>query len=97
MSRAAASSAGTIRSGASCPTTSSARFTHRLGSLHAVHIPGASQPLSMWHRELPHELTPAAYMALHMDELERFAAEMPVDILSHPTLLPLPLRELPCG
>ena len=65
-------------------------------SQHAsVHIPGASRPLSMWHRELPSELTAAAYMSLHLDELERFAAEMPVDILSHPTLLPLPIREPP--
>src|SRR6185312_628631 len=55
----------------------SARFTHKLGSLHAVHIPGVSRPLSMWHRELPNELTPATYMTLHLDELERFAAEMP--------------------
>jgi histidinol phosphatase-like PHP family hydrolase len=77
------------------PHDLSARFTHKLGSLHAVHIPGVSRPLSMWHRELPNELTPAAYMTLHLDELERFAAEMPVDILSHPTLLPLPIREFP--
>jgi histidinol phosphatase-like PHP family hydrolase len=77
------------------PDDLAARFTHKLGSLHAVHIPGASQPLSMWHRELPNELTPAAYMALHLDELERFAVEMPVDILSHQTLLPLPIREFP--
>lgn len=77
------------------PADLSARFTHKLGSLHAVHIPGARRPLSMWHRELPNGVTPAAYMALHLDELERFAAEMPVDILSHPTLLPLPIRELP--
>jgi histidinol phosphatase-like PHP family hydrolase len=77
------------------PSDLSARFTHKLGSLHAVHIPGMSRPLSMWHRALPNELTPAAYMSLHLDELERFAAEMPVDILSHPTLLPLPIRELP--
>ena len=71
------------------PSDLSARFTHKLGSLHAVHIPGASRPLSMWHRELPSELTAAAYMSLHLDELERFAAEMPVDILS------LPIRALP--
>jgi histidinol phosphatase-like PHP family hydrolase len=77
------------------PSDLSARFTHKLGSLHAVHIPGMSRPLSMWHRALPSELTPAAYMLLHIEELERFAAGMPVDILSHPTLLPLPIRELP--
>jgi histidinol phosphatase-like PHP family hydrolase len=72
-----------------------ARFTHRVGSLHAVHIPGEDGWFSMWERALPAGLTPAAYMTLHIDELERFAAEMPVDILAHPTLLPLPIRELP--
>jgi histidinol phosphatase-like PHP family hydrolase len=77
------------------PDDLAARFTHRLGSLHAVHIPGASRPLSMFHRTLPEALTPAAYMAHHLDDLERLAAEMPVDILAHPTLLPLPLRNLP--
>ena len=34
-------------------------------------------------------------MTQHIDELERMAAEMPVDILAHPTLLPLPIRNLP--
>lgn len=77
------------------PDDLAARFTHRLGSLHAAHVPGASRPLSMFHREVPKELTPAAYMEFHLDNLERLAAEMPVDVLSHPTLLPLPFRELP--
>jgi histidinol phosphatase-like PHP family hydrolase len=49
----------------------------------------------MFHRTLPDGLSPVAYMAYHLDELERFAAEMPVDILAHPTLLPLPMRTLP--
>jgi histidinol phosphatase-like PHP family hydrolase len=77
------------------PDELAARFTHRIGSLHAVHIPGASRALSMFHRALPDGLTPAAYMAHHLDDLERLAAEMPVDILAHPTLLPLPIRPLP--
>jgi histidinol phosphatase-like PHP family hydrolase len=34
-------------------------------------------------------------MAAHLDDLERFAAEMPVDILAHPTLLPIALRATP--
>jgi histidinol phosphatase-like PHP family hydrolase len=71
------------------------RFTHRIGSLHAVHLPGENDWFSMWERALPENLTPAAYMTYHIDELERFAAEMPVDILAHPTLLPLPIRDLP--
>ena len=73
-----------------------ARFTHRIGSLHAVRIAGETRlDLDVGARRCPTELTPAAYMAHHIDELERFAAEMPVDILAHPTLLPLPIRELP--
>jgi histidinol phosphatase-like PHP family hydrolase len=49
----------------------------------------------MFHRALPDELSPAAYMRHHLDNLEQLAAEMPVDILSHPTLVPIPLRNLP--
>jgi histidinol phosphatase-like PHP family hydrolase len=69
------------------------RFTHRLGSLHAVPIPGGGL-VSMFQGELPAHLTPDAYMEIHIAALEQFAAEMPVDILSHPTLLPIPLRAL---
>jgi histidinol phosphatase-like PHP family hydrolase len=77
------------------PDELAARFTHRLGSLHALEIPELDRPLSMFQRQLPNELTPAMYMTHHLHNLERLAAEMPVDILSHPTLLPLPLRDLP--
>jgi histidinol phosphatase-like PHP family hydrolase len=70
------------------------RFTHRLGSLHA--IPGVDGVMvSMFHGDLPPGLTPDAYMDIHVAALERFAQEMPVDILAHPTLLPVPLRALP--
>ena len=34
-------------------------------------------------------------MDAHLDNLERFAVEMPVDILAHPTLLPMALRKRP--
>ena len=34
-------------------------------------------------------------MDIHLDNLERFAREMTVDILAHPTLLPLPFRHIP--
>lgn len=71
------------------------RFTHRIGSLHAVRVGRDEHWQSMFTRSLPDELTPAAYMAHHLDELERMAAEMPVDILAHPTLVPLPIRNLP--
>ena len=77
------------------PNDLAARFTHRLGSLHAAHIPGARRPFSMFQRDVPQEISPAVYMEFHLDNLERLAAEMPVDILSHPTLLPIPFRELP--
>lgn len=68
------------------------RFTHRVGSLHAVPVQGR-----MVHafRRFPASLTPDAYMEAHVEALEAFAAEMPVDILAHPTLLPIPLRKLP--
>lgn len=76
------------------PTDLVARFTHRIGSLHAVPIPGADTPLSMFHRSLPDGIAPAAYMLLHLDALERMMSEMPIDIMAHPTLLPLPIRNL---
>jgi histidinol phosphatase-like PHP family hydrolase len=76
------------------PDVLTRRFTHRLGSLHAIPVDGQTM-ISMFHGSLPPGLTPDRYMDLHVAALERFAAEMPVDILSHPTLLPLPLRPLP--
>jgi len=76
------------------PPTMVRRFTHRLGSLHAIPVDGATM-VSMFHGSLPPGLSVDAYMDLHVAALERFAAEMPVDILAHPTLLPLPLRPLP--
>lgn len=77
------------------PDELAARFTHRIGSLHAIPLPGGDRPLSLFSRLLPDGLTPDVYMEAHLDALERFAREMPVDILAHPTLLPLPYRELP--
>ena len=69
------------------------RFTHRLGSLHAIKLHDGS-----WFRafsaQLPRGLQPAQYMEAHVSSLEALAAEMPVDILSHPTLIPPPLRVL---
>lgn len=70
------------------------RFTHRVGSLHAVELAGGAQ-LHMFARRWPSGLTPDAYMDAHVDSLERFAREMPVDVLAHPTLLPIPLRQRP--
>ena len=70
------------------------RLTHRLGSLHAVQLPGGRW-VHMFQQRLPTGLEAQAYMDAHVDNLERMAAEMPVDIHSHPTLLPRQLRERP--
>jgi histidinol phosphatase-like PHP family hydrolase len=69
------------------------RFTHRLGSLHAIWMPDGTL-VHAFSRRFPN-VTPDAYMQAHVENLERFAREMPADILSHPTLLPLTLRRLP--
>jgi histidinol phosphatase-like PHP family hydrolase len=85
------------------------RLTHAVGSLHAVVLPGAvaaagapgtftvrgQAAMHMFQREWPAGLGVDAYMDAHVATLERFAREMPVDILAHPTLLPIPLRARP--
>src|SRR5689334_17441479 len=70
------------------------RFTHRVGSLHAIWLPDGTRVHS-FARKLPTGLTHETYMNAHVDNLERMAREMPVDILAHPTLLPIPFRALP--
>ena len=70
------------------------RFTHRVGSLHAIHLADGTL-VHAFGRRIPDGLTPRAYMNAHLDEVERFAAGMPVDILAHPTLVPIALRPLP--
>jgi histidinol phosphatase-like PHP family hydrolase len=69
------------------------RFTHRLGSLHAIRLPGGHF-YRAFNPALPPGLDAAAYMEAHVSSLESLAAEMPVDILAHPTLVPLALREI---
>jgi histidinol phosphatase-like PHP family hydrolase len=69
------------------------RFTHRVGSIHAIHLADGTQ-IHAFGRRIPDGVTPRAYMSAHLDELERFAAAMPVDILAHPTLVPISLRGL---
>ena len=71
-----------------------ARFTHTVGSLHAVFLPVGGR-VHMFQRGWPDGLETDAYMDAHVDNLERFAREMPVDLLAHPTLLPHPLRSRP--
>ena len=76
------------------PDDLTSRFTHRVGSLHAVQLAGGEW-LHMFQRSFPRDLSLDDYMEAHLASLERLAAEMPVDILAHPTLLPLSLRAMP--
>ncbi len=70
-----------------------ARFTHRLGSLHAIRLRTGDLVHAFSRRQPP---VPAdEYMRAHLASLETLAREMPVDILSHPTLVTLPFRQLP--
>jgi histidinol phosphatase-like PHP family hydrolase len=75
------------------PAATVRRFTHRLGSLHSIRL-SSGQWFRAFSPELPEGLTPAAYLEAHVASLEALAAEMPVDILAHPTLVPPPLRQL---
>jgi histidinol phosphatase-like PHP family hydrolase len=70
------------------------RFTHRVGSLHAIYLADGTL-VHAFGNGLPGGLTPRAYMDAHLAEVERFASEMPVDILAHPTLVPFALRRIP--
>ena len=69
------------------------RFTHRIGSLHAVRLPNGSL-VHAFARRAPADLAPDDYMWAHLASLEQLAREMPVDILAHPTLVTLPFRSL---
>lgn len=69
------------------------RFTHRLGSLHAVRMPNGSL-VHAFSKRRPTGLTVDAYMNAHTESLEQLAREMPVDILAHPTLVTIPFREV---
>jgi histidinol phosphatase-like PHP family hydrolase len=70
------------------------RFTHRIGSLHAI-VLSRGELVYAFSRRFPIDLTPDEYMEEHVASLERFAREMPVDILAHPTLVPVALRAYP--
>lgn len=63
------------------------RFTHRLGSLHAVRLPDGSY-VRAFTRQLPPGLTVAAYMEAHVTSLEHLVVDMPVDIVAHPAIAP---------
>jgi len=70
------------------------RFTHRVGSIHAVRL-GDGTIVRAFSRRVPDGLDANAYMDAHLDYLETFAREMPVDILAHPTLIAMTFREHP--
>jgi histidinol phosphatase-like PHP family hydrolase len=69
------------------------RFSHRVGSLHGIWLPNG-ELVYAFSRRFPN-ITADEYMESHVENLERFAREMPVDVLAHPTLLPLALRRIP--
>lgn len=71
-----------------------ARFTHRIGSLHAVTLDDGSL-VRMFQKELPPGMTRAAYMAHHVASVEALADTMPIEIFAHPTLVPHELRAVP--
>lgn len=76
------------------PDDLAARFTHRLGSLHAIFLDDGTL-VHAFSRKFPASLSPEAYMQAHIANAERLAATMPVDILAHPTLVTLALRSVP--
>jgi histidinol phosphatase-like PHP family hydrolase len=69
------------------------RFTHRVGSLHAIRLSNGNF-FRAFSSALPEGLTISQYMTAHVASLEALAGEMPVDILAHPTLVPPPLRTI---
>lgn len=69
------------------------RFTHRVGSLHAVRLLNGSY-FRAFSQVMPADLPPHVYMEAHVASLEALAGEMPVDVLAHPTLVPPPLRTI---
>jgi len=70
------------------------RFTHRLGSLHAIYLDDRTL-VHAFSRRFPPSLTRDAYMDALVANAEALAATMPVDILAHPTLVNLTLRDVP--
>ncbi|HEX4931692.1 MAG TPA: hypothetical protein VFV33_00850 [Gemmatimonadaceae bacterium] len=76
------------------PPAIDARFTHTIGSLHAAWLPNGELQ-RVFTRRWPDGLAPHTYLVALVDNLARLAREMPVDVVAHPTLLPLPIRAIP--
>jgi histidinol phosphatase-like PHP family hydrolase len=70
------------------------RFTHRIGSLHAISLHDGTL-IHAFSRRFPADLETSAYMKAFVENLEQLAREMPVDILAHPTLVAMGLRSRP--
>jgi len=76
------------------PEDLAARFTHRLGSLHAIYLDDRTL-VHAFSQRFPAALTRDEYMDALVANAEELAITMPVDILAHPTLVNLTLREVP--
>ena len=76
------------------PDDLAGRFTHRLGSLHAIYLDDRTL-VHAFSRRFPASLTRDEYMDALVANAEALAGTMPVDILAHPTLVNLTLRDVP--
>src|SRR5512143_3729173 len=76
------------------PDDLAARFTHRLGSLHAIYLDDRTL-VHAFSRRFPPSLSADTYMDALVANAEDLAARMPVDILAHPTRVNLTLRHVP--
>jgi histidinol phosphatase-like PHP family hydrolase len=76
------------------PASVTDRFTHRIGSLHAVALDDGSW-VHAFQARLPTGLDLSTYLEAFVTTLEWFAREMPVDIIAHPTLLTTAVRRMP--
>jgi histidinol phosphatase-like PHP family hydrolase len=76
------------------PAATLDRFTHRIGSLHALPLADGNH-VHAFARQVPDGMTRHDYMALHLATTRQLATDMPVDILGHPTLVSYPFRDMP--
>jgi histidinol phosphatase-like PHP family hydrolase len=76
------------------PDDLAVRFTHRLGSLHAIYLDDRTL-VHAFSRRFPASVSRDDYMDALVTNAEQLAATMPVDILAHPTLVNLMLRDVP--
>jgi histidinol phosphatase-like PHP family hydrolase len=76
------------------PDDLAVRFTHRLGSLHGIYLDDRTL-VHAFSRRFPASLSRDAYMDALVTNAEQLATTMPVDILAHPTLVNLTLRDVP--